>query len=97
MADLYEFPYFELEGSLWSREKFRRALEKRLGIKTAFRGQLSEVRHTFTRFKAHLFPSLFQAEQVLAPEGYAWVAREKILEIPFSSGHRKIAHEFLQR
>ena len=79
MADLYEFPYVEgkREGACLGFKKWR--VVKRL----------PEVSHTFTRFKAHLRPFMVRAE-LRDVEGHMWIEKERLAELPFSSGHRKI-------
>lgn len=79
MADLYEFPYVEGE-----REGVCLGFKKWRAVK-----RLSEISHTFTRFKAHLKPLMVKAE-MREVSGYVWVEKERLGELPFSSGHRKI-------
>jgi len=85
MADLYEFPYFE-EASISE-------LERLLGFKVEKLGGLKEIVHTFTRYKARLFPYLLKAAAPTEVAGGVWVLREKLLDLPFSAGHRKIAEQ----
>jgi A/G-specific adenine glycosylase len=87
MADLYEFPYFE--GVTHSPDH----LEKILGFKVEFVQNLREVIQTFTRYKARLFPCLLKTATPVPVTGAAWVARERLLDLPFSAGHRKIARQ----
>lgn len=79
MADLYEFPYAEgkQEGpKLWFKQW--RVMRR-----------LPGVTHTFTRFKAHLEPLIVRAE-MREVAGHIWIEKERLGELPFSSGHRKI-------
>ncbi len=87
MADLYEFPYFE--GIAQSPGH----LEKILGFKVEFVQNLREVIQTFTRYKARLFPCLLKTATPVPVAGAAWVARERLSDLPFSAGHRKIARQ----
>jgi A/G-specific adenine glycosylase len=82
MADLYEFPYFEesQDVSIPALFPFPLTFEKRL----------EEQTHTFTRYRAELFPSLWKAQEKRELPGYVWVAWEKMQQLPFSSGHRRI-------
>ncbi len=79
MADLYEFPYLE-------REK--------QGFPFSFRAKkitkLSEVQHHFTRYKAKLYPGLWEALEKIELLDYDWISWQNIKQYPFSSGHRKI-------
>ena len=79
MADLYEFPYVELGGSIGSK----------LGLSLKVIEPLSEVTHSFTRFKAMLYPSLYWAQKKDV-SGCIWVLFHELDHLPFSSGHRKI-------
>lgn len=80
MAGLYEFPYFE-KGEEW---------------KSFFPGKmqllkkLKRVSHSFTRYKAELDPSLWKAESCEEVEGHEWVLKERVKELAFSSGHKRI-------
>jgi A/G-specific adenine glycosylase len=79
MADLYEFPYFE-------RGKLREWLPKEMEILQAM--DCSE--HSFTRFRALLYPHLIRSKKEIAIEGYSWFPLKLLKTLPFSSGHRKI-------
>ncbi|MDN3506130.1 MAG: A/G-specific adenine glycosylase [Simkaniaceae bacterium] len=85
MAGLFEFPYFEEETQF---ESFYPGKLQKVG-------PLSEVKHTFTRYRARLIPTLWEAEVKMRIEGYIWVEKEKLRELPFSSGHRKITQEVM--
>jgi A/G-specific adenine glycosylase len=87
MADLYEFPYFERFDSSDSIC----GLGKLLGFDVEYVGQMREVVHTFTRYKARLFPYLLRTAAPIPKEGAEWVSQERLLDLPFSAGHRKIA------
>ena len=88
MADLYEFPYIEMEkGDILDQAR-------------AFYGgalkwvkKLKERQHTFTRYKARLFPVWLRSDIQNPLSGYEWISVRRLAELPFSSGHRKIAHE----
>ena len=79
MGDLSEFPYFD-RGTL---------VEEALGIPLKSLGPLKEVTHGFTKYKAFLYPHLYETER-FELGGYEWIPFEKISSIPFSSGHRRI-------
>ncbi len=80
MSGLYEFPYFD------EKEREEAFYPGRLVLE----GKLAEVQHTFTRYKAWLFPTVWRAEERKEVAGYEWVSRVRLAELPFSSGHRKI-------
>jgi len=85
MADLYEFPFFE--GRMPGRWKAR------LGGDAKYVKPLKETAHSFTRYKARLFPHLLRTDAPFSVVGGTWIAREKLKELPFSSGHKKIMEQ----
>ena len=92
MADLYEFPWFEgLETPL------ARYLRTLWGLKTSFIRSLPFVQHSFTRYNARLFPIHLRAEERLEIDDFEWVHLDQASKLPFSSGHRKILQDFLER
>lgn len=91
MAGLYEFPYFE------GKKIALKFLEEKFGIKLSLKGKLTEVRHTFTCYRAHLFPVLLEAEQRNALQDHEWVSKEKMKDLAFSSGHRRILQQIMER
>ena len=90
MEDLYQFPYFEERVSPKQMEKL---LFKQFGLRCQWRGSLKEVTHTFTKYKARLFPSLISAISPSPILGWVWVAGERLLQLPFSAGHLAIARQ----
>ncbi len=89
MADLYQFPYFEMEET-WPLRKIEEAISLVFGLETEMIEKLPLVAHTFTRYKATLYPFRFRS-QVLKPiEGYEWIEEKALFDLPFSSGHRRI-------
>lgn len=78
MAGLYEFPYVEGKSvNMAGKKNWMR---------------LPPCTHSFTRYKAHLFPYLIRGDWSLE-EGYEWVEMAELSKLPFSSGHRKILAE----
>ena len=84
MADLYEFPYFERGVNV----------ERRLGLKVTILEKLPMVTHTFTRFKARLYPIYCKTDLPKQIGGYEWVPCAILPELPFSAGHRRILCKF---
>jgi A/G-specific adenine glycosylase len=78
MGGLYEFPYLE-EGETWD-----------FALKMNFCHELPLVKHSFTRYRATLYPKVWKALEKEGVKGYEWVSWEKIASLPFSSGHRRI-------
>jgi A/G-specific adenine glycosylase len=82
MAGLYEFPYFDTLS--------QRALEKWLGCEVRPVAQLPEVRHTFTRYRVTLRPSVWQCQEQPCVSAYQWIPWERAPSLPLSSGHKRI-------
>lgn len=95
MAGLYEFPYFEMGKERWSSADSARAVKKFLGARVEFIRHLGQVQHTFTRYKAELFPAWFKIREKICLEGWEWVSIERFSQIPFSSGHRQIVQQII--
>lgn len=79
MADLWEFPYFDRGVNI----------QEALDIPLLLKGNLDKVSHGFTKYKAFLYPHLYEGKKVPL-RNYEWVAFERVKHIPFSSGHRQI-------
>lgn len=94
MADLYEFPYFDI-----NRQPTMQSIEKQVAGAFGFQPKciriLKQTTHTFTRYKARLFPFLFSAAIPVAISGWTWVPKDTLLNLPFSAGHRTIARQLL--
>jgi A/G-specific adenine glycosylase len=86
MEGLSEWPYFEGKQSPLAVQKEL----KSLGLQTTFVRPMKTVTHTFTRYVATLFPYFFTAAFRREVDGYQWIPRSNIQQLPFSSGHRKI-------
>ncbi len=93
MADLYEFPY--VEGQELAELKAVLASSWQLDISHI--EDFPAVQHTFTRYKATLYPSLWQAAKRVVVKGFEWVEGQGLDKLPFSSGHRKIITELKGR
>lgn len=86
MADLYEFPYLEGE----DRSLVRDHLANTFKLNAAFIEELPTVQHSFTRYRATLYPSLWEASKRHEVDGYEWIRVSDLDQLPFSAGHRKI-------
>lgn len=95
MEDLYEFPYFETNVEGLEKKQLIDLIQKELGLETEVVESLSRVKHTFTRFRVELTPALCSVSTKNYSEGYSWHDIEEIKDLPFSSGHRKIASDLL--
>lgn len=90
MADLWEFPYFE---SIRGMISLKGAIERWLGVEATYISKMAPVEHSFTRFSAQLYPFRFQISDTQGVEGFQWIPIEKLRNLPFSSGHRKILQQ----
>lgn len=90
MSDLYEFPYFELHKEQEVLSHLQHCLENEFKLKAHWKEALQVVKHSFTRYRAHLFPHLFIVKKAQRVQGYEWVTHEEIKKLAFSSGHRRI-------
>jgi A/G-specific adenine glycosylase len=76
MSGLYEFPYAEEEFAF-------QALVKKIA-------DFQVVKHGFTRYRVTLFPTLYEMKEKIGVDGYEWLLWDRLKELPFSSGHRRI-------
>lgn len=51
---------------------------------------MEKVQHSFTRYRATLFPERFWLDKGEDVANYEWIPKEELLRLPFSSGHRQI-------
>lgn len=92
MAGLYEFPYFE-----GLAKPLVQHLKDTWGMTTTFVRSLPFVKHSFTRYQAHLFPIQLQANERRDIEDFEWIDLAQVRDLPFSSGHKQILSHFLER
>ncbi len=80
MGGLYEFFYQERGASL--PESF--IIEETT--------TLPHQKHSFTRYKVNLYPTLVKVKERVSFQDYEWIEQERLQSLPFSSGHKKILH-----
>ena len=90
MADLYEFPYFEMGKNTVNVEEVSQKIREVVDLELDFIDELEKVSHSFTRYRAYLTPYLFSAYSLKNVRGYVWLSLQELKKIPFSSGHRRI-------
>jgi len=90
MADLFEFPYIEALDPIIEGTSFQGQIEKEMGLSLSYQTRMPQVSHSFTRYKALLYPQLWRAKQALPVQGFEWVSVKELSSKPFSSGHRRI-------
>lgn len=89
MHGLYHFPYLEEEGDP------QEIIRKHFPVQLSFLGELPVVEHTFTRFRARLLPSLWEAKEKREIADYEWIKSEDLSKMPFCSGHREICKYYI--
>lgn len=93
MQDLYEYPYYNC--NLAEPEYLKMEFEKRLGLQLHYLKPLNRQRHTFTCYKADLFPHLFEVGE--SSNRFLWKNLEELLKLPLSSGHKKVLTELISQ
>jgi A/G-specific adenine glycosylase len=97
MADLHEFPYFETDKEGIAAAALAQKVEEKWSLKVSPEQPLTEVKHSFTRFSVLLSPVILNAKKQIPVPDYRWVGLDELEELAFSSGHRRILHQLLQR
>lgn len=95
MSDLYEFPYFDTSAAGPDEKEILNRATIDLGLTVEHVEHLPTVQHSFTRFTVRLFPSLLKCPSPLPVPDCEWVAIDRLERLPFSSGHRRLLHAFL--
>lgn len=90
MCGLQEFPYFLVEGPP-TLIQIKPQIEQLLGCQVHFAFQLKEHYHTFTRYKATLYPFYFVCQTAgLKVPACEWQSPLNLDQQAFSAGHRRI-------
>jgi A/G-specific adenine glycosylase len=90
MSDLYEFPYFEFDTPEIHKELILERLNNELKLKTRWKQVFNTEKHSFTRYRANLYPHLFTSEYMPPTSNYEWICLTQLHSVPFSAGHRRI-------
>lgn len=90
MADLFQFPFFEIDSAVIDVKHHKNEIEKELRLAVDWQMTLPQVKHSFTRYRALLIPQLFKASHLKKVEGFEWHSFSSLKKLPFSSGHRRI-------
>jgi A/G-specific adenine glycosylase len=93
MCDLYEFPYVNGPEKGFSIDEFQIKVQDCFSIRSTPLRYLQTVKHGFTRYSVTLYPILFSAIQETELSGFEWLPKETLLQLAFSSGHRKILQQ----
>jgi A/G-specific adenine glycosylase len=94
MADLFQFPYFEITHADYDtteqKELMKREMKKEFSLSTIWKKELPQVKHSFTRYRACLMPHMYAAKEAKIVPGFEWISIDELRQVPFSSGHRRI-------
>jgi len=93
MADLCEFPYFEVDEPAASIKLIENHMKEKLGLKPIWKQKLTQVKHSFTRYQALLMPHHFNVDIPKPVPGYEWLSLDSLKKLPFAGGHRSILTE----
>lgn len=93
MAGLYEFPYTQIKKPAEATRFVKKMLKQDFEIKATYLKSLDATRHSFTRYSATLYPTIWRAEQKVHVDKYEWINKDQLFSLPFSSGHRKLLNE----
>ncbi|MCB1108142.1 MAG: NUDIX domain-containing protein, partial [Chlamydiia bacterium] len=91
MADLWHFPFFELD-TMIDIEVVEKELESFLGQVT-YAKELDTIKHGFTRYQATLYPHVWVSATQVELLNHTWVHIDQLTSLPFCSGHRELARE----
>lgn len=83
LGGLFLFPYVEKKDD-WD-----------FPLEMKFMTHMSPIEHGFTRYRAILFPEVWQAKTPLPIAGHRWVSEKEIEGLAFASGHRQILQKVL--
>jgi A/G-specific adenine glycosylase len=95
MQGLYEFPYLELSEPCHSPDEILLWLREEMGIDAQQVQSLPLVRHSFTRYRASLYPYHIRCRQRVTPADYTWYPASILQTGAFPSGHRSIVQHLL--
>lgn len=96
MADLFEFPYFEVDSSPPLEDQVKMIageVHTKLSLEVTWSQTLPQVKHSFTHHRALLLPHLCVADTLKHVHGYEWISINQLKKRPFSAGHRRIFAE----
>lgn len=93
MADLAEFPFIDVNDEKISNTKLLKLANEFYQDDLELRQVLTRINHSFTQFKANVFPVFLRAKIKKEIAGFEWVSFGDLQKKAFSSGHKKILLE----
>lgn len=89
MADLYQFPHFEITTPP-NQETLQHTLQTTFGLTIDTFQRLPPIKETFTRYQVQSFPYHVQIPTPTPLPNWIWMSREQLPQLPFTAGHRKL-------
>jgi A/G-specific adenine glycosylase len=87
MSGLYEFPFMETK---LQEENTPATLSKFLNLSLKKVMDLDTIKHSFTRFQAHLNPVIYLSKKVKMIPDCEWLSVGELDKLAFSAGHKKL-------
>ncbi len=97
MHDLHEFPYLATDEFGLDEKALTTFVKNELKLKVKIESYLQEEQHSFTKYYVKLKPTLLDVIQKELVPGYQWIPIDKLKQLAFSSGHRKIFKQLIAR
>lgn len=89
LSDLYEFAFIDHE-LIEDGQQLEKSVEQNFHLKVQFQKKLACTHQSFTKFRVQLYPFLFETTQMKIIEKFEWKSKKELLNLTFSSGHRRI-------
>lgn len=86
MAGLYEFPYLPYA----EKVDIEKLVYEKFNLLAALQKCYDEITHHFTKYRSTLYPYYLKVLEKKSIDGFQWIQREDLKNLPFSSGHRKV-------
>lgn len=90
MADLHEFPYFEMDKENIAYQELQQKMQFEWNLTSLFVKEMNTFKQTFTRYRALLLPFIFETKEKVYLKGCEWVDKFELRRLAFSSGHKRI-------
>ncbi|MEC7838920.1 MAG: A/G-specific adenine glycosylase [Chlamydiota bacterium] len=96
MQGLHEFPYFEKNDEKIDETALISDIKDQFGVTVIAKDKLEKQLHSYTRYRVHLYPRVYESMDGAEVEGYQWIRFEDVKKLAFSSGHRRVYHSLMK-